>query len=216
MSGKFKHSSLLLLASFIWGLAFVAQSSGVKYIGPFSYNGIRFLIGALSLVPLIIFRGPVLVNGKKEDKKILLKAGLTSGLILALASNLQQVGMSLGTSAGKAGFLTTIYIIFVPILNLLVFRKKVGPKVWLGVFITLIGLYLLCMTKDFSFRYSDLLVIFCAIAYAGQILAIDRFARGRPYKVIGSTVFCLWLGYLYFYGFYRNYALWIKSVGPRI
>lgn len=178
MSKELKHSLILLFASTIWGMAFVAQSKGGEYLAPYTFNGIRFLIGALTLLPVILFREKKVTRQKTEDKKLLWKAGIICGIVLAIASNFQQLGLSFGTSAGKAGFLTTTYIIFVPLLNFILFREKIGIKIWIGVLITLVGLYLLCINEGFSLELSDLLIFGSAVSYGGQILAVDKFANG--------------------------------------
>lgn len=174
-----RNSLLLVLTALIWGVAFVAQSKGGDAVGPFSFNCIRFLLGAIVLLPVIALLDKLkLTKGKpktKQDRKNLIVGGISCGTFLALASNLQQLGITSGTSAGKAGFLTACYIILVPIIGLL-FKKKCYWNIWLGVIITVVGLYLLCVTESLKFQISDILVLLCSVVFAMHILTIDRFS----------------------------------------
>jgi len=173
-----KNSAILLLTALIWGVAFVAQSEGGKSIGPYTFNCVRSLLGSVVLLPVILLLDKLNLTKKltsPTDKKYLLVGGLLCGTILFLASNLQQLGLYLGASAGKAGFLTTCYILIVPILSLFL-KKKCGLNVWIGVFLTLIGLYLLCIKDSFSIQTADLLLLLCAVIFAVHILVIDYFA----------------------------------------
>ena len=189
-----KSNILLLLTAFIWGSAFVAQKSGMDYIEPFTYNGIRTFIGGLVLIPVIIF------FAKKNNKqtganekvfdfqrdRIAIIGGICCGLALFVASSLQQFGVSY-TTAGKAGFITTLYVVFVPILSLLL-RKKVRPIMWVCVALGAVGLYLLCMTDaSFSLQFGDMLVLLCAVAFAVHILVIDHFSP----KADGVKISCV-------------------------
>lgn len=178
-SKKLRHSLLLLLTALIWGIAFVAQSAGGDAVGPYTFNCIRSFLGALILIPVILFldksgfshRKPV----TKQEKKTLLLGGVLCGIALCIASNIQQLGLYLGASAGKAGFLTACYILIVPILGLF-FKKKCGWNVWLGVVLTFAGLYLLCMSSDSGFQLADLLLLLCALMFSFHILIIDYFS----------------------------------------
>ena len=170
---------LLAFAALIWGTAFVAQSEGGDITGPYTFTCIRYLIGAVILLPVIRIGDKTdFYGGNKpknaEDKKQLRLAGLCCGLCLSVATILQQVGLYYGTSAGKAGFLTACYIILVPILGL--FIKKDCPKiVWIAVGITLIGLYLLCINGEFKMEFGDLLELAGSFVWAIHILTIDHF-----------------------------------------
>ena len=261
-ASKTRHVFILFLADIVWGIAFVAQSKGGDAVGAFSFNGIRFLIGALCLLPVIkildmkeltvnrpeskkqkkelwiagsccgialffasnlqqlgismgaesgkagfltatyILMVPILgiflkrkcgvkiwigvfialdmkeltVNRpeSKKQKKELWIAGSCCGIALFFASNLQQLGISMGAESGKAGFLTATYILMVPILGIFL-KRKCGVKIWIGVFIALIGMYFLCMNGTFSLSGSDLLLLAGALCFAIQILVIDHF-----------------------------------------
>ena len=169
---KLIGSLMLVLAALIWGTAFVAQRFGMNYAGPLSFNAVRTLIGAAVLLPVyLIFRS----DGGKKVKKTLL-AGLFCGLALFMATNLQQTGL-VYTEAGKAGFITTFYIILVPVLG--VFLKKLtGALTWAAVAVALCGLYFLCMTPGtFRVERGDLLELGCALFFAVQILVVDRFVQ---------------------------------------
>lgn len=168
----------LLLADIIWGAAFVAQRSGGDVIGAYSFNCLRSFIGFFVLIPVILIMDRM--NGKKrierKDKKTLYIGGIVCGTALCFASNLQQVGITMGASIGKAGFLTACYILLVPILGIFL-HKKVGWNVGIGVALAVVGLYLLCMTDgNFTLQIPDLLLLLCALCFAIQILAIDHFA----------------------------------------
>lgn len=170
-----KSSLMLFGAAVIWGVAFVAQSVGMDYMGPLTFNGARFLIGGVVLLPVIWYRGK---NKDKEEapgsKKELLTGGLCCGLFLCLASLLQQYGI-MYTTVGKAGFLTTLYIIIVPVCGFFL-HKKIGAKIWVGAVIAVAGMYLLCMSGGFTVSRGDGLVLLCAVAFSGHILVVDHFS----------------------------------------
>ena len=174
--GVLKSSVLLLITSAIWGFAFVAQRVGMNYVGAFTFNGVRFGLGAFSLVPLIIFYKE---KGKNKEKnksfKSVFLSGLFTGLIVFLASSFQQVGL-IGTTAGKAAFITGLYIVFVPIMGIFL-KRHIGMSSWFGAVIAVIGLYFLCVTNNFSIAYSDLLELGSAFFFAIQIILIDIFSK---------------------------------------
>lgn len=179
MGKKLQGTMMLLLTALIWGSSFVAQRAGMEYIGPFTFNGIRSLIGGLVLIPVIFLfskekNAELTEAEKKAGKKTLLLGGILCGIVLFAASSLQQIGM-VYTTAGKAGFITALYIVLVPILGVFI-RKKVKPIVWLCVILAVAGLYLLCMTDGLSLGRGDLLVLLCAFAFSIHILVIDYFA----------------------------------------
>lgn len=173
-----RNSWILALTAFIWGISFVAQSEGGDAVGPFSFNCIRSIIGSLFLFVIKRITDKFGLTKKPADKKAqrtLLTGGILCGLVLCVASNLQQMGIFLGTPSGKAGFLTACYILLVPILQLF-FKKKCGINVWIAVLITLVGLYLLCIDGAFRLQFSDSLVILCAVCFSVHILVIDHFS----------------------------------------
>lgn len=181
-TGQMRNSLLLLLTAFIWGAAFVAQSVGGEAVGCFTFNGVRSLIGALVLLPVIW----LMDAKKKEDQKTLITGGICCGVMLCIASNFQQFGISF-TTVGKAGFITAMYILIVPILGLFM-KKKPGLQVWLGVVLAVMGLYLLCMTSEsFSLSKGDFLVLICAGFFSLHILIIDYFSP----KVDGVRMSCI-------------------------
>lgn len=170
---------LLVLTALIWGAAFVAQSTGGDAVGPFSFNCIRCIIGGLVLLPVIAVFDRLNLSPKKpvgkNKKKYLYKGGIICGIVFSLASNIQQLGITLGAEVGKAGFLTACYIIFVPLIGLF-FKKRCGINIWIGVILTLVGLYLLCINGSFSISLPDLLLILCAVLFSFHILFIDKYA----------------------------------------
>lgn len=172
-----KHSLLLLVTAVIWGVAFVAQSVGMDYVGPFTFTCARSLIAGVVLLPLLALRrrrgpGQPAASG---DRRALWLGGLCCGLFLALASSFQQFGIQF-TTVGKAGFITAFYIILVPVLGLL-WGRRCSLAVWIGVAMALAGLYLLCITEGFAVQSGDLMVFICALLFAGHILVIDHFTH---------------------------------------
>lgn len=181
---------MLLTTAFIWGTAFVAQRDGMKYVGPFTFNGLRCYVAFFSLLLVILafnkitknfkekasvnFRGASIDKDTKNDKKILIQAGITCGVILFIASTLQQYGL-IYTTAGKGGFITTLYIVLVPLYGMF-FGKKVRPLIWICVLLAITGLYLLSIKEDFSINKGDFLVMLCSFLFAAHILAIDYFS----------------------------------------
>lgn len=179
MKQNVRNSCLLVLTALIWGIAFVAQTTGGDTVGAFSFNCIRSLIGGIVLIPVIHVLDTKTDKKPKTaaEKKTLLTGGIACGCVMFIASSFQQLGINLGTEAGKAGFLTACYILLVPILGLFL-KKKCGWNIWIGVVLTLAGLYLLCMngTTGFSLRFSDGLVIICAVCFSLHILLVDHFS----------------------------------------
>lgn len=186
---KLKTNFLLLTAAVIWGLAFVAQQVGMNHVGPLTFNGLRFYIGSLVLLPYIMFidkqREKFKAPSPKWDKKILYFGGIVTGLVLAVASGLQQVAL-LHTSVGKVGFLTALYILFVPIIGLL-FGKRAGVNVWIGVIVAVFGMYLLCVKEGFSIGLGDTYSIICAFIFSIQIMCVGHFSP----QVDGIRFACL-------------------------
>ena len=187
--GSFKNSLLLFLAAFIWGVAFVSQSKGMEYMGPFTFNGVRSLIGAIVLVPVILFRyrtpkdqpGP----WKQIDWKTTLTGGILCGFALMIATTVQQIGI-MYTTVGKAGFITALYIIFVPIFGIFI-GKKVPGAVWIGAIMAAIGMYLLCIQGSFRIGIGDTLIFICAVVFTLHILIIDHFSP----KTDGVILSCI-------------------------
>ena len=171
---QIRATLLLLLTAIIWGLAFVAQEVGAAYLGTFSFNGIRFLMGALSLFPVILLFEREHMDGKKWKK--LLGGSLLAGTVLFAASALQQYGMQLGTPAGKAGFITGLYTVIVPLLSLLLFRRKTHAGVWAGAVLAVAGLLLLNLDEHFNpvIGAGEGCLIAGAVMWAVHILVIDR------------------------------------------
>lgn len=219
MNHNLKYNFLLMLAALIWGSAFVAQSVGMDYLGPFSFNCVRSFMGSLVLLPVIWFmdrqkKGTAGNNGavsakaeavsagreeadgiiarqtaeagiREENSRVLLTGGLCCGVILTLSTSLQQIGIKY-TTAGKAGFITALYILIVPLLGLIL-GKKVGIKTWIGVALAVAGMYLLCIKEGFSISYGDFMVLLCALVFSLHILAVDYFSP----RVDGIRLSCI-------------------------
>ncbi|MGN0376966.1 MAG: DMT family transporter [Suilimivivens sp.] len=182
-----KSSLLLFLAAFIWGVAFVAQSVGMDYMGPLTFNGARFLMGSLVLLPVVMLRRK---NNKKAgiapaDLKTTVTGGVCCGLALCSAALFQQYGI-IYTTVGKAGFITTLYIILVPFFGIFL-KKKIPGKVWIGAVIAAAGMYLLCMSEKLALSKGDALVFICAVLFSIHILVIDYFSP----KADGVELSCL-------------------------
>ncbi len=182
-----RSSLLLFMAASIWGVAFVAQSVGMDYMGPFTFNGARFLMGSMVLLPLVVYRRK---QKKKEEvffgsRKDTLTGGVCCGLALCSAALLQQFGI-LYTTVGKAGFITTLYIIIVPIMGIFL-KKKVPGKIWLAALVAAVGMYLLCMSESLRLGKGDTYVFICAILFSVHILVIDHFTA----KADGVELSCV-------------------------
>ncbi|BCR03656.1 transporter [Desulfuromonas versatilis] len=172
-NNSLKADALLFLTAAIWGFAFVAQRVGMDYIGPFTYNGIRFALGSLSLLPLIYLSRRAGRQGGRSAPaggKVLLYGGLMAGGALFLGASLQQAGL-VYTTAGNAGFITGLYVVLVPILGLF-WKQRPGAGTWLGASLALVGLYLLSVTEQFTMAFGDVLVLIGAFFWAGHVLLI--------------------------------------------
>ena len=172
---------MLLLTAIIWGGAFVAQSVGMDYVGPFTFNAVRCIVGGIVLLPCIVLFDKM--NGKKpslwgtEDavsRKSLMTGGVVCGVLLAVASSFQQMGIQY-TTVGKSGFITAMYILVVPVLGLFA-GKKVSVLTWGGVALAVAGLYLLCMTDGFALSVGDMLVLACAFSFSFHIMVVDKYS----------------------------------------
>lgn len=177
---KVRSFILLLITAIVWGFGFVAQSSGSETIGAFTFTCIRSLLGAAVLVPFIMIHKKTNKEYKQDCSiKHLIFAGICCGTVLAIAQNLQQIGIHY-TTVGKAGFITAMYIVLVPILGIFL-KKKIGLFVWIGVFFAVAGLYLLNMTGSgeglagFSVGTGEIAVLLCALFFAIQIILVDHF-----------------------------------------
>ena len=184
---------ILLLTAFIWGSAFVAQSNGMNYVGPLTFLSARFLLGGVVLFPVIILirklgqkSNPDSVSFKSELKGTLF-GGIFCGILLGIASALQQYGL-MYTTVSKAGFITTLYVIFVPLFSLFV-GKRLGFSLWIAVALATVGLYLLCMSESLSLSLGDTLVFICGIFYALQIMAVDKYAKKAEPVLLSSIQF---------------------------
>ena len=189
---SWKNPILLFITAVVWGGAFVAQSVGTDYVGPFTFNFARCILGALVLIPCMFLLDRINGNAEKEEpkkepmeRKTLIIGGTCCGVALFAAGNLQQFGIQY-TSVGKAGFITAMYIVLVPVLGIFL-KRKAGIKVWGGVLLAVAGLYLLCMTDGLSVNFGDLLMLMCAFIFAIHILIIDYFSP----KVDGVRMSCI-------------------------
>ncbi len=183
---KMKSNLLLACAAFIWGIAFVAQSVSMDHIGPWTFTCIRNFIAAGTLFLLMPLLDKVTGYQKgSTNKKTMMIGGICCGIALAVASMFQQTGI-IYTSVGKAGFLTALYTVIVPILSLFL-GKRSKWNVYVAVGISIVGMYFLCVNEDFSIAYGDFLVLICALLFAIHILVVDHFVE----KVDGIRLSCI-------------------------
>lgn len=196
MKSKASSVIFLFLTAIIWGFAFVAQVAGGTHLGTFYFNGIRFMLGALSLIPVIL----LFERGEKGKNKITILAGIAAGVILFTAANLQQRGITVTGSPGKGGFITAMYTVFVPILAAVFLHKRTGRGTWFGALLSLFGLFLILsgsmsstdtpffsallkvtvgdgsgFTGKFTLGMGDIVLLLCAVAFAVHIVFIDHF-----------------------------------------
>ena len=235
---KLRNTFFLLLTAMIWGAAFVAQSVSMDYIGPFTFICLRSVIGGLFLIPVIIVLDGIRKKSQNESanavsaenilhieteekqrlswkNKQLIEGGIVCGIFLFFANCFQQTGIQY-TTVGKAGFITTFYIIIVPLIGLF-FKKYCGILTWIGVVIALAGLYFLCITQKLTIQRGDALILCCSVLYAGQILAIDHY---NPF-VDGVKMSCIQfltggvLGAVFMFLFENpSLALILSAAGP--
>lgn len=173
---------LLISAAMIWGLSFVAQKQGMEYVEGFTFNGIRSLIGGIVLLPVIFFRSrknPVKLSPveKKQNRKDNIKGILIVGTMLCIGSNLQQFAFDY-IEPGKVGFITALYMLLVPLISFIVYKKKQPVTTWIGVILGVGGLYMICMggASSFSLGKGEILAMLCSIAFALHIIVIDKYA----------------------------------------
>lgn len=180
------HTLMLLVASFFWGTTFVAQSLGAEYVGAGTYLALRTYIGIIFLLPFVLYRDKKEVNNlglglqelqdkRSREKQAFIKGGMLAGLFIFLASFAQQYGIAY-TSVAKAGFLTTLYVVFVPIISLF-FGRRFDNKLWISIALSVLGMYLLCMKGSFYLEIGDALMILSALGFSIQILAVSRYSK---------------------------------------
>lgn len=186
-----KSVLILLLTAAIWGFAFVAQRLGMQHVGAFTFNGVRFALGSISLLPVIYFFGKKSTENKDEteeaDLKTTVKSGILLGCVLFIAASLQQVGL-IYTTAAKAGFITSLYIVLVPILGIFL-KQKTHTATWLGAMTAVVGLYFLSINEGFTIEFGDFLEIIGAFFWAAHIQLIDRFVRNMDAIKLSSVQF---------------------------
>jgi drug/metabolite transporter (DMT)-like permease len=178
-----RTDGLLLLTSAIWGFAFVAQRAGMETIGPFTYNGVRFLLGAVTLLPLSL-----LIRRRPGAGGLKISDALIAGVLLFLGSSLQQIGL-VYTTAGKAGFITGSYVVMVPIIGTVAGVSRTGVGRWLAVFLALAGLYLLSIQEGFTIGRGDALVALSAVFFALHVLYLAQVAPRNPVVPLAITQF---------------------------
>ena len=185
MKNKLKGNLMLMATALIWGTAFVAQKSGMDQISPIAFNGIRTLVGAFALIPVILIMGRT--KNKNDWNRTLIAGGLCSGLALCISGNVQQIGLYY-TSVSHSGFITALYVVIVPLMGLFL-KKRITPVMWCCVAASAIGLYLLCIPASGfgAVNTGDIIMVICAICFAAHILIIDYFSP----KVDGVKLSCI-------------------------
>ena len=191
--GALRADLLLLLTAAIWGFAFVAQRVGMDYVGPFTYNAVRFAIGSLSLVPLILLTRHKKIQEHPElsrgNGRAILIGGLIAGLALFIGASLQQAGL-VYTTAGKAGFITGLYVVMVPLLGLF-WKQRPKLGTWAGAILAAVGLYFLSVTEEFTISFGDLLVLLSACFWAGHVLIIGWLSPKMDSLKLASIQFAI-------------------------
>ncbi len=198
MSKQLRGSIILLLAAIIWGAAFVAQDKGVDFVGAFTFNSVRWIMGAVFLTPIMLIANRKELKPKSQKEfyfnKSELLGGTICGVLLFVSSSFQQFGISLyadaDAAAGKSGFITALYIILVPIFGIFL-KKKVPASVWISIVVAVVGMYLLCIKDSFSISLPDLLILLCALSFTFHILTVDGFSansNGLKFSVVQMFV----------------------------
>ena len=218
-----KGNLFLLVATVIWGCTFVAQDIAADIIGAFEFHTVRTLIGAIILVPVILVADKIkkanntYVKPTKADNRNLIVGGALCGLCHCTAACLQQGGMALGTEPGKAGFITALYIIFVPIIGLFL-KKKIQPHIYACIALAIAGLYLLCVKNGLSVEFSDIVTLLCAVVFAFHIISVDVFVQKADciklsclQFVVSGLLGCV-MTFIFEGGFHPD--LIIKAIGP--
>ena len=174
--GTIKSDILLLITAVIWGFAFVAQRVGMDYVGPFTFNGTRFLLGCLVFIPFILLRSRKFKRQGivRASNRSLIPGGCLAGAVLFFGASFQQAGL-VYTTAGNAGFITGLYVVVVPFIGSFIGRKP-NAGTWIGAILATAGLYLLSVKGDFTIAYGDLLVLAGAFMWAIHVLIIDRLS----------------------------------------
>lgn len=187
---KLLGNILLLITTAIWGTAFAFQRMGMDSIEPATFSAVRMLLAAVAVTPLVFLGKGKEIPDKRTYRNNTIVGGILCGLCLGTATIFQQVGI-VQTSAGKAGFITAMYMLLVPVINLIMFRKKSPVVVWIAVLIGILGMYLLCINEEFSLSRGDALVSVCALIFSFHIICTDHFVQNA--NPIGMSVIQLYV-----------------------
>lgn len=190
MDGKRRKADLLLfITAFIWGIAFVAQKSGMRYVQAFTFGAARFALGAVSMLPLLLAARHREKQAEKKQEGKLIPAGLMLGVVLFAATTLQQIGICT-TTAGKAGFITDLYIIIVPLIETFAGRRQ-GKTIWICAFMAAAGLYLIGVSGNFTVSPGDIMVLSSSFLWAVQILMVDKFSKSYDPVKLSFIQYCV-------------------------
>lgn len=203
MKQRISSLALLLLTAVIWGFAFVAQVQGMAYIEPFTMNGVRFLIGIISLLPVVLFFEKGRVSGEERKKTVI--ASLAAGVVLFCASSLQQMGIEVTGSAGIAGFITGLYTVLIPIACYILFRQRTGINVWIGAVCAVAGLFMLCyrIGEGLCFGYGEILLLIGSLFWTAHVIIIDKLGKHirSLHFAWGQFAVCAALGLIFMFIF---------------
>jgi drug/metabolite transporter (DMT)-like permease len=183
----FYNSLILLVVSAIWGFSFVAQRAGMEFVGPYTFNGVRFALGTLSLLPLYFSQNKSTSSNQKYKKAKSIKQGILLGLVLFVGASLQQIGMEF-TTAANGGFITSLYVVLVPFISV-IFGYSINKEVWIGSVLALLGLYLLSFHGAFALSWGDSLVLVSALFWAVHVLLVGRYAYDADAVLLSITQF---------------------------
>jgi len=184
---KFINSLVLLLVAAIWGFSFVAQRAGMEFVGPYTFNGVRFSLGTISLLPLYFLYSRSKSSHSESTNRQTVRRGILLGLVLFIGASLQQIGMEY-TSAANGGFITSLYVILVPFISAF-FGKNIKKEVWIGSVLAFMGLYLLSFHGNFILSWGDSLVLASAVFWAIHVILIGRFAFHADAILLSITQF---------------------------
>ncbi len=209
-----KSFVLLFLAALIWGFAFVAQKTGMHYVGPFTFNGIRFIMGSITLLPLLIFLKRTSIINPNQALIFSFPGGILAGTVLFIAASLQQIGI-MNSTAGNAGFITSLYVILVPVFGL-IWKQKTTWMLWAGAILAITGLFFLTNVKAFYFTKGDGLILVSAIFFAFHVLIIGRLASRANAVILSIMQFAVCGTLSLILAFIREKIIWDSIVNAWI
>ena len=189
MNKKTRSTILLVLTAAMWGCSFVAFAIGSSHLGSLTYTAARFILGSISMIPVVLLFERQKLSA--QEKRAVLKCGLLTGVLLAVASIAQQYGVALSGSAGVSGFITNLYTVFTPVVCFILFKKNPGKFAWMGFGVALVGLYLLSGAKGFAVGIGELVLMVSALLWTAHLLSVDYAAKSAPPLHATALAFCV-------------------------